>query len=69
MRDELAHKRQLELAQVTKVPTAPQPIPGKHNVPVTVHTYIYTHIIIVKRFVLMSNLFLAANVLKVRVLV
>ena len=32
MRDELAHKRQLELAQVTKVPTAPQPIPGKHNV-------------------------------------
>ena len=32
MRDELAHKRQLDLAQVTKVPTAPQPIPGKHNV-------------------------------------
>ena len=44
MRDELAHKRQLELAQVTKVPTAPQPIPGKHNVPVTVHTY-YVQII------------------------
>ena len=41
MRDELAHKRELELAQVTKVPTASQPTPGKHNVPVREHNIVF----------------------------
>ena len=34
MKDELDHKRRLELAQVTKVPTASQ---GKHNVRICIH--------------------------------
>ena len=41
MKDELDHKRQLDLAQVTKVPTAVQPIPVKHNVCMHVHNNIY----------------------------
>ena len=36
MKDELDHKRRLELAQVTKVPTASQ---GKHNVRICIHIH------------------------------